>query len=287
MTQRLSVTWTGFTKFSFLNQNFLKEKCRLGGDLRRSKQLPDQILVAWDLDWLVAKWKTKVRQREDWEKLTSLIQGLRTPGNQKRKQKIRVPMEKAVLCQMGTRKRQKGSRRKLRQEGSQNPMERQSMHVSRQRMNPRESVWNPLILEIMKITTRKEDWMRWITKSSKKCFRCSWRCPDANSVGQNMWRARKTWFWQHGKRKSTLYIDGHLSSVKWKNWNQPIKSTIGLVVLQETLWKTTQIHSHRLRRPMTGAKVLGRQWLQSQIFRFRSDQNRKIFNLMRDSLVFF
>ena len=110
MTQRLPVSWTGFTKFSFLNQNFLREKCRLGGDLRRSKQLPDQILVAWDLDWLGAKWKTKVRQREGWEKLTSLIRRIEnTRKPQNGRKKLKVPMEAAMPCQMGTRKRQKGA----------------------------------------------------------------------------------------------------------------------------------------------------------------------------------
>ena len=136
--------------------------------------------------------------------------------------------------------------------------QKQSMHVSRSRMSPRDNVWNHLNRKMMKTTSQAKDTTRWpITIWFTSFFLClkRWRFwmrkQHWRRNGRNLrrfqpgsWRkskARRSLFWKHTetKRKSTLLRWWTSVISNMQSWNQNFRSVKAESCSEETLWWTT------------------------------------------------
>ena len=192
-TEVCQESWTGFTKFTLVNEK-LPQGCMLSGRRLTKIQATTRPDYLWPEIWTGMSKAAKKKEKQEWASEKPKVDNARRSrgiyfvgtedGEHKEtiklaRKKLEVPMEAAVPCKLGTRKRL-GSCKKLVQEGSQNPTERQSMRVSWKRMNPRESVWNPLFLKFTKITSWRNGSIRWIT-TIYLVRNCSDAASDENS----------------------------------------------------------------------------------------------------------
>ena len=152
----------------FWMKNLLKDICGPGeGTYKDSSNNQTRLCVAWNFvrnvksSWEEGKagmddWKTKAWQRSKTERHLLHRSGRwRVSGNHKKKnqKKLEVPMETVMPCKLETKKNSKRlwETASKTTEIQQSPQDNANMHRGSSWIH-RESVWNPLFQEVMKIT---------------------------------------------------------------------------------------------------------------------------------------
>ena len=138
-------SWTGFTKFTQLNEN--SQRRYVLGRRHTKIQATTRLDFLWPEIWSGMSKAAQKKEKQQWAIEKPKLDNGRKLGGiketiQNARKKLEIPVEAAMLCKLRTKKRPDKSRETDDETKGSNKVQKTKHACIVRLMNPRESVWN-------------------------------------------------------------------------------------------------------------------------------------------------
>ena len=247
--RELSDAWTGFTRFTFLDEKPPDGFTRSGERLTR-KQTTSRPDTWWPEIWKDMSEAPKRKEKQKWtaeKPRLDIDNKLRGFFHQMKNSRIlwktrgkswKFWCQHPCLARSG-----EASTERL---AALLALARQNMHASLKPKSPRESAWKDLFIKIMKIILLEKEWIHWLTailytnlflclKQWKYLMRKlqwikngkTWEDTSMAADESQKQKSGDRWSKEWGQNSAFCIVNGRLSSVisRMRSWNQNFKNT--------------------------------------------------------------